>query len=260
MTDRRLSPDPDKVDRAEPARIVVPVADLLSRPSGPRDRQLLFGEDVTILGQDASCAYIRAEKDGYHGFIAPHALGAPCQPTHRISAAATHIYSEPDLKSPDRMWLSFGSRITVTGESGKFVETAEGFVPVQHVAPSDRLETEPVSVAEIFLGTPYLWAGNSRAGIDCSGLVQAAWLACGLPCPGDSDLQMSALGQALPESTPPQRNDLFFWKGHVAVACDEDTLIHANAGYMAVVFEPVAEALARIGAQGDGPLLSHKRP
>ncbi len=53
---------------------------------------------------------------------------------------------------------------------------------------------DPVAVAALFLGTPYLWGGNSRDGIDCSGLVQAALLACGIACPGDSDLQAKAVG------------------------------------------------------------------
>jgi len=41
---------------------------------------------------------------------------------------------------------------------------------------------------------------------------------------------------------------------------DADTLIHANAHHMAVAYEPISEAIARIAAQGDGPVTSHKRP
>jgi hypothetical protein len=39
-----------------------------------------------------------------------------------------------------------------------------------------------------------------------------------------------------------------FWKGHVAIARDEVSLVHANAHHMAVAIEPVAEAVARIRA------------
>ena len=47
-----------------------------------------------------------------------------------------------------------------------------------------------------------------------------------------------------------QRGDLIFWKGHVAIARDATTIIHANAFHMAVAIEPVAEAVARIRAAG----------
>lgn len=259
MNDRRSSPDPARIDRSEPAGIKVPVADLLARPDGPRDRQLLYGEEVTILGLERDHAYVRASRDGYHGFVARASLGQPEGATHRVNAPATHVYSAPDLKSSDRMWLSFGSRIHSTGETGRFAETPDGFVPVQHLAPIETPETDPLDVARRFLGTPYLWGGNSCAGIDCSGLVQAALLACGISCPGDSDQQMATLGSDVPDDEPTRPGDLLFWKGHVALVHDDRRLLHANAYRMATVFEDIGDTLRRIDAQGEGPMLAHKR-
>lgn len=259
MSDRRLTPDPDRITGAEPACVARPVVDLLARPDGPRDRQLLMGDAATILGRDGGMAYIRSEKDGYHGFVEEAALGPPVQPTHTVSAPATHAYSAADLKSPDRLSLSFASRVVVTGQSGAFLETPHGHIPQQHLRPVDRLAPDPAAIANLFLGTPYLWGGNSCFGIDCSGLVQAALLACGLPCPGDSDLQEHALGTPCPAGTAYKRNDLLFWKGHVALVLDAERLIHANAHHMAVAHEGIPDAIARIKAQGDGPVTAHKR-
>ena len=110
-------------------------------------------------------------------------------------------------------------------------------------------EPDFVAVAERFVGTPYLWGGKSSLGIDCSGLVQVALTAAGIPCPRDSDMQERALGK--PASLAGlQSGDLIFWKGHVAIARGRNSMIHANAFHMAVAIEPVAEALARIGAAG----------
>jgi cell wall-associated NlpC family hydrolase len=132
-------------------------------------------------------------------------------------------------------------------------------VPEAHLRPLDTPETDPVAVLKRFIGTPYVWAGNTGFGIDCSGLVQAALLACGQPCPGDSDLQEQALGRPLAAGEPLERGDLIFWKGHVAMAVDEATLIHANAHAMAVAYEGAATAIARIEAQGGGQTTSRRR-
>lgn len=259
MTDRRLSPDRGWMMTEDPGSIAVPVADLLAKPDGPRDRQLVFGETVSILGIRDGIAHVRAKKDGYHGFVAAEALGPDITPTHRVCAPATHVYSAPDIKSPDLLSLTFGSRVVTIDETQDFFQSADGYIPKQHLCPVDQHASDPALECLNFLGTPYLWGGNSRWGLDCSGLVQAALLACGLPCPGDSDLQARAFGPALPEGSMRKRNDLLFWKGHVAWVADETTLIHANAFHMAVAFEPLASAIARIADQGDGPVTRHAR-
>ena len=47
-----------------------------------------------------------------------------------------------------------------------------------------------------------------------------------------------------------QRGDLIFWKGHVAIVRDADTIVHANAHHMAAVIENTSDAIARIKAAG----------
>jgi len=124
-----------------------------------------------------------------------------------------------------------------------------GYLPASHLAPLDDFERDFVAVMERFLGTPYLWGGKTNYGLDCSGLVQVALNACGIPCPRDSDMQEKALGTpvAIGEA---RRGDLIFWNGHVAVVRDDAMLLHANAFHMAVTIEPIAQAVARIAAAG----------
>ncbi len=242
------------------AQVIAPVVDLMRAPGGPRDRQVLFGDRVEILDTADGWTRIKADKDGYTGYVASPSLGVEHPPTHWISAPSSHIYSAPDLKSPDLMALSFGSRITAVSQGAKHVETRAGFIPRTHLTPVGTHMSDPLEVALLFLGSPYLWGGNSRFGIDCSGLVQAAYLACGRPCPGDSHQQEKSLGPVLPTGTVPRRGDLLFWKGHVAMVVDADTLLHANAFHMAVSYEPLQGAIERIKAQGEGPVTSHIRP
>ncbi len=54
-----------------------------------------------------------------------------------------------------------------------------------------------------------------------------------------------------PERESCKRGDLIFWKGHVAIVRDADTVVHANALHMATAIEHTAEAIARIQAAGN---------
>jgi len=81
--------------------------------------------------------------------------------------------------------------------------------------------------------------------------LQVALGACGNASPRDSAVQEKALGQELsiPRSEL-RRGDLVFWQHHVAIVRDAASLVHANAFHMAVAFEPIAQAIARIRAAG----------
>ena len=127
------------------------------------------------------------------------------------------------------------------------------YLPRQHLGALDAIETDFVAVAERFVGTPYLWGGKSSLGIDCSGLVQVALNAAGTGCPRDSDMQESGARPRLVATrsrSKLQRGDLIFWKGHVAIVRDADTIVHANAHHMATAIENTRDAIARIKAAG----------
>ncbi len=242
----------------EPGAVAVPLADLCASPGGARDRQVSFGAALLVVERRDGAVFVQMGRDGYCGWLEAGAVGPAVTATHWVAAVGTHLYPEPRVQARDRAALPFGARVAVLEDDGKGARVAGGYLPSVHLRPEGEWFDDPVTVAEMFLGTPYLWGGNSRDGIDCSGLVQAAWLACGRDCPGDSDMQ-KGLGVALAEGAVLRRGDLIFWKGHVAIVVDGDRMIHANGHSMDVRHEGIAAAIARIAAQGGGPVVARRR-
>jgi len=240
-------------------QICTPITDILRAPNGPRDRQLLYGDHITIIESGSTTHRIRDEH-GYEGYIATDTLSDHTPATHWVSHRMTHAYETADMKSRDMRSLSFTSRVTALSETEKFIETPLGFVPKQHLSALSDPLPDLTTAAKRLLGTPYLWGGNSAWGIDCSGLIEAALRATGQTVTArDSGDQEATLGQALELGTLPEKNDLLFWKGHVALVADPDTLIHANAHTMSVTYENIEAAVHRIKTQGDGAITAHKR-
>ena len=217
--------------------------------------QALKGERVTIYERNGEgFAWGQLKCDGYVGWLPERALAKRREePTHKIAVLRTFGFPGPSIKLPPSETLVMGAWVRVVREDGSFAVTSEGcYVPRQHIGGIDARADDFVTVAERFVGTPYLWGGKSSLGIDCSGLVQVSLNAAGRRCPRDSDMQQHSLGITLgpPESSNLQRGDLIFWKGHVAIARDSASIVHANAHHMATVIEDTRDAIARIKSTG----------
>jgi cell wall-associated NlpC family hydrolase len=233
------------------------VAPLRENPSSEAmlSTQALKGERVTIYDRDGEgFAWGQLNSDGYVGWLPDRALTKPgAAPTHKITSLRTFAFPGPSIKLTPAETLVMGTTLTVVREDGPFAITREGwYLPRTHLRGLDHMAEDFVAVAERFVGTPYLWGGKSSFGIDCSGLVQVSLNAAGTGCPRDSDMQQESLGRTLDvaESKALQRGDLIFWKGHVAIARDADTIVHANAHHMATIIENTRDAIARIKAAG----------
>ncbi|RWQ20566.1 NlpC/P60 family protein [Mesorhizobium sp.] len=266
LADARLKGEvaADRFVAGRPVRISAAVADIRKapRPDAGVNTQALFGDDVLVFEDAEGWAWIQSERDGYVGYVADTVLGGRDHaPTHIVSVPRTFLYPGPDLRLPLSGQLSMGSAVTVTGAAETrgthYALLPSGAAVISgHLRPLGEPAADYVAVAEAFLGTPYLWGGASGFGIDCSGLVQLAMHMAGRQVLRDSDMQAATIGEPLdpgPDLAALRRGDLVFWKGHVAVMADPETMIHANGHTMLVSREGFRQAVARIGYLYGGP-------
>ena len=247
-------------------QVVAPVLPLLRRPEAvaPMDTQLLFGEVFRVYEEKNGWAWGQATLDDYVGYVETKDLAPrPSMPTHTVAALRTFAYPKADLKTRPARPLPMNAKLRVTGARGNFSEIDRGgWVFTAHLAPIGTHVRDYVTVAEEFLGVPYLWGGRASTGLDCSGLVQAALERAGISSLRDTDMQEATLGEALPEPidfTRLKRGDLVFWKGHVAIMVDAERMIHANAFHMMVAIERLDVAMSRIARSEAGHVTSIKR-
>jgi cell wall-associated NlpC family hydrolase len=243
------------------AQVAVAMAPLKLEPDQRSETQtfVLRGEPLQILGEYQEWQLAVSVIDGYLGWLDQGAIAQQLQePTHRLKVPLSHSFSAPDLKSPPAGTLSMGSYIHVTGsaQNGFMPLEGGGWVFEGHLAVIGAYVEDPLTVAESFIGAPYLWGGRSALGIDCSGLVQMALASCGHRVHRDSGPQLASLGRNLDPSEMPMRGDLAFFPGHVGWMLDSTHLLHANATNMAVTIDPVDDVTNWVAAETDKPPFS----
>ncbi|MEX0758540.1 MAG: NlpC/P60 family protein, partial [Tistlia sp.] len=233
-------------------------------PAAPLDSQLLSGETLRVFETRAGWSWVQNEADGYTGYCRSACLSAEVRaPTHRVVALSTPVFPEPTIKAPSSERLSFWGSLAAVGERGRFLERAEGgWIFAGHLAETGWREPDRIATAERFLGLPYIWGGRSGLGVDCSGLIQLSFAAAGRAVPRDSDQQAAseAVGRALPLDAVPERGDLVFWKGHVALALGEGAVLNATAFPLMTVIEPLAKLHARACQDSPDGVVALRRP
>lgn len=246
--------------RAVPFTCVAPGAPIMSAAAHTAEAvsELLRGETFHALDVMTDWAWGFCGHDGYVGYIRRDALDTIETPTFRISARCAPLFSAPDIKAPIADYWPGGALFSGEADDG-FVACAEGYVHARHATTVDAEPGDWVSVAERYLGQPYVWGGRGHRGIDCSGLVQVALGQCGKPVPRDTDLQCEGIGSPIDSDAALIRGDLIFFPGHVGIMTDARTLLHANAHWMAVVAEPLADVVARLAVDHAHPIIARRR-
>lgn len=85
-----------------------------------------------------------------------------------------------------------------------------------------------VQAAKAYLGVPYVWGGESNAGMDCSGLVQRAMADLGVSVPRTSQ-QQATIGTAVPSMSQALPGDLLVFDGgsHIGIYAGDGMMVVA---------------------------------
>jgi cell wall-associated NlpC family hydrolase len=256
---------------ARPAQVAVGTLDLRRAPAPDAMlvSQLFHGDEVRVYETEDGWAWLQHAGDGYMGYAEAAALREDVDtlspPTsHWVRAPRSFVFPAPDEKLPPLDALPMTARVRVLSRQEKYSEIAwgdgSGWVPSNHLLAVGEIVEDFVATALAFIGVPYLWGGRNSLGLDCSGLVQVALAAAGIPCLRDSDMQEASLGEPRPLDEPATRGDLFYMPGHVAIALDAWRVVNVNAHDMMTSIEPLEDLVKRVQAESGKGVTAIRRP
>lgn len=108
--------------------------------------------------------------------------------------------------------------------------------PVKDGQQAQKTPEQMVAFAKKFLGTPYVYGGDTPAGFDCSGFVQSVCRYAGVNIPRVADDQYYRAGKPVPKGKEREGDLVFFetdpsWPGpsHVGICVGNGEFIHASS-------------------------------
>ena len=156
-----------------------------------------------------------------------------------ITAHYGFVFSAPNEHAQTVSDCVAGNRFKLLGMKGDYYKVGypdgrEGYVAKAIAQPETRwraqLKQDAASIlqtAKTLMGIPYLWAGTSSKGVDCSGLVRTTLFLHDILIPRDAS-QQATQGERIeiaPDFSNLQPGDLLFF-GQKATAEQKERVIH----------------------------------
>jgi cell wall-associated NlpC family hydrolase len=217
--------------------------------NGRADTQALMGERVTVVRLRKGWAKVVVrdqptpqDSRGYPGWVPTRQLTARPRPSTRKVATVTQqtawLRTDSAAATPV-IEISFGTVLPFVGTADNTVRVVTPLGAVRRIRISAVVTHEPgkpalpqtpanlVSTAQLFTGLPYLWAGVSGFGLDCSGLTSLDYRSHGIVIARDADAQ-AAHGTAVAWPSL-RKGDLMFYAAHGVV---HHVTMYAGSGRM----------------------------
>ena len=245
-----------------PLVVMVSVANMYSSTSMDTDvvSQAILGSNVALLETKQSWVKVQTD-DRYTGWMqlsdlrpADQVAGYATSPDSvQVQSVFANLYRETDvtLHQP-LLTVPFETRLEVlahgTGDDSGWLKVRLPDHRQAWIQSGDvNFHTQPLTIPESielasrFLGLPYLWAGRSSFGFDCSGFTQMLVRSRGINMPRDADLQAAWTGVEPVRRKDLKAGDLLFFGAspekitHTAMYIGDGRFIHATTNNHPVV-------------------------
>ena len=218
--------------------------------------QLLYGDTFKILKKNKNWIKIKNDSDNYKGYIKKKSFPKNVNFTHKVSSLKANLYIKPNKKIKKK--ISFGSRIKVINKKGSFCKFDKLWINKKDIKQINFKNKDFFKNISIFKNVKYKWGGKTFKGVDCSALIQLLFQFNNKYCPRDAKDQVRYFKKNVNLKNI-KKNDIIYWKGHVAAVLSKKNLIHAYGPFKKTVVMKIDKTIKRIAKTAKLKILSIKR-
>ena len=219
--------------------------------------QMIYGENFKIVNKFSKWIKIKIKEDGYIGFIKNKKFTSYFKPTHKVSVLVANIYKNSNYKKKVGR-LTYASKIKVEKIVSKFAKFQGKWIEIKNIKSINHENKNFFRDIEIFKNIKYRWGGKSFNGIDCSALIQVCLNFNNKFCPRDAGQQVNFFKKNINLKNI-KRNDIIYWKGHVAIALSSNKLIHAYGPKKRTLIMDIKETVELIKKTANLKIIAIKR-
>ena len=220
--------------------------------------QMIYGDVFSIKKRSNSWFKIKIKEDGYVGFIKKRNYHYYKKPSHKVSVIFAKTYKKPNLRYFSGK-LTFGAKIKSEKKVNGFIKFGNKWINLRDLKPIKFKNKDIFSNIKTFKNIKYKWGGKTFKGLDCSALVQLFFNFNNKYCPRDAKDQVKYFRKNVKLKNI-RKNDIIYWKGHVAVALSKKKLIHAYGPMKKTVIMSINQTIERIKRTANLEVIGIKRP
>jgi len=219
--------------------------------------QMIYGDAFSVINKTSNLWKIKIKEDGYIGYVEKKKYISYVKPTHKICTLSANFFANP-IKGRIVGKLTYGSKIKLEKKKLNLVKFQNKWIEKKNLKPLNYKYSNIFFKINNFKNVKYKWGGKTFNGIDCSALVQIFFNFNNKFLPRDTREQIKFLKKNIKLKNI-KKNDIIYWKGHVAVALSKTKLIHAYGPVKKTIIMNIKTAIKLIKKTAKLNIISIKR-